>query len=234
MSVFHPPEAAAADHIEFGYWSDPLCIWALVAQPKLDHILELFGTCLQVHYHVVPVFGSVPWRLSRGPWADEGLAGRVESTRRIACEHGREDISGECWRRQTPASSWSPAVALEAVWCMERAGLVAPDTGAHYQRRIREAFFVDEQNVAHRTIQLALAEKLDIPRAPLEERLDDGSALALLWEDHRLKEELSIQGSPTYVFDDGRARLYGNFPAGVLEATVRELIRGRAPGCSDC
>lgn len=220
--------------LEFAYWSDPLCIWALVAQPRLDRLLDTFGDRLAVDYRVVPVFGSLPWRFSAGPWASAGIDGRVEATRRIAREHGRDDVTGECWRACVPASSWSPGAAIKAVCALERAGRVAPATGAAYQRRLREAFFVDHLDVAHRAVQLRLAEELDIPRAPVEQHLDDGTALALLWEDHRLREELQIQGSPTYVFDRGRARLYGNFPAGVLEATVRELIRGQAPGCSSC
>jgi predicted DsbA family dithiol-disulfide isomerase len=228
------PDPSSTSPIEFAYWSDPLCIWALVAQPRLDRLLESFGDRLRVDYHVVPVFGSVAWRFTQGPWAAGGIDGRVSATQRIACEHGRDDVSGECWRRRPPASSWSPGVAIKAVCSMERAGLAAPGAGAQYQRRVREAFFVDELDVAHRAVQLRLAEELDLPRPALEERLDDGSALALLWEDHRLREEQQIQGSPTYVFDGGRARLYGNFPAGILEATIRELIRGQSPGCSSC
>jgi hypothetical protein len=88
--------------IAFSYWADPLCIWALVAQAKLDRILEDLGAQLEVDYRIVPVFGSVPWRFSKGPWAVEGIDGRVVATRRIAEQSGRTDVSGECWRRCLP------------------------------------------------------------------------------------------------------------------------------------
>jgi hypothetical protein len=72
------------------------------------------------------------------------------------------------------------------------------------------------------------------PRASLERKLDDGSALAALWEDHAEKEALRIQGSPTYVFGGGRAQLCGDFAFGILSATVEQLIKGLAVGASAC
>lgn len=108
------------------------------------------------------------------------------------------------------------------------------EAGPTYQRALRERFFVGEANIALRRVQLEVAEELALPRAPIEQRLDDGSALAAVWEDHTEKERLRIQGSPTYVFDGGRAMLYGNFDYGILRSTVEELVRGAGPGGSAC
>lgn len=219
--------------LAFSYWSDPLCIWALAAQPKLDRVLVELGDKAKVDYRIVPVFGSVPWRFESGPWAREGVDGRVEATRRIAEQAGRTDVTGSCWRAM-PSSSWAPAVAIKAVFAAERLGEVAEGTGPRYQCAIRERFFVGCDNVAHRAVQLEEAERLAVPRASIETRLDDGSALAAVCEDHAEKERLRIQGSPTYVFDGGRAMLYGNFDERVLHAMVEELLRGMVPGGSAC
>lgn len=218
--------------LQFSYWSDPLCIWALVAQKKLDRVLTELGEHVRVDYRIVPVFGSVPWRFTSGPWAKDGVDGRVAATRRIAEQSGRTDVSGECWRRALPASSWAPAAAIKAVFALEEER--GDDFGAGYQRALRERFFVAEANIARRAVQLEVAEELGLPRAPIEARLDDGSALAAVCEDHAEKERLRIQGSPTYVFDGGRAMLYGNFDYGILRSTVEELVRGAGPGGSAC
>lgn len=205
-----------------------------MSQPKLDRIVEEFGDRIEVVHHIVPVFGSVPWRLREGAWAKGGVEGRVEVTRRIAVEHQREDIRGTCWHQDCPASSWSPGVAVKAVSALEAKELAPRGSAAEYLRRLRERFFVDEQNVARRAVQLHLAEEQRLDRAALERELDDGSALAALWEDYQRKEELRIKGSPTYVFDGGRAMLYGSFPFGILRATVEELVRGATTGGSHC
>lgn len=220
--------------VAFEYWSDPLCVWAFVAQTKLDQILDEAGDKLEVRYHIVPVFGSIPWRFSAGPWADQGVEGRIEATRRIAENNGRHDVSGECWAKDCPSSSWSSGAASKAVFGAENDGEIAPGRGAEFLLQLRERFFVDRLNIARRDVQLQVAERLEIPRASVERRLDDGSALAALWEDERRKQELKIQGSPTYVFDGGRAMLYGNFSFGILHATVEELVGGLSPGASRC
>ncbi len=216
------------DHIDFDYWSDPLCIWAYVAQPKLEHVLDAWGEQVHVSYHVVPVFGSVVQRFRDGKWAKAGPEGRAETTRRVAAEHGFE-VSGACWLGDCPASSWAAGVALEGVFAMEAAGEIEAGKGAAYQLAMRRRFFEDNENVARRRVQLELAEALSVPRAGLESRLDDGSALAALFEDHDRRQRMGIQGSPTFVFDGGRAMLYGNFSEDVLSATVAELVRGLHP-----
>lgn len=218
--------------IHFSYWSDPLCIWALVAQQKLERVLVELGERIRVDYRIVPVFGSVPWRFTQGAWAKDGVAGRVLATRKIAAEGGRKDVSGECWQRAMPSTSWSPAAAIKAVFALEDGR--GEEFGPLYQRALRERFFVDEKDISQRNVQLEVAEALALPRGPIERRLDDGSALAAVWEDHAEKERLHIQGSPTYVFDGGRAMLYGNFDYGILRSTVEELIRGAGPGGSAC
>lgn len=220
--------------LAFSYWSDPLCVWALVAQTKLDRILAEVGDRLTIDYRIVPVFGSLAWRFEHGPWAKEGIEGRVTATRRIAEQGGRSDVSGECWRTATPSSSWAPAAAIKAVFALAREGSVARDSGPTYQRTLRERFFVRDANIALRHVQLEVAEELGLQRGPIEARLDDGSALAAVCEDQAEKERLHIQGSPTYVFDGGRAMLYGNFDFGILHGTIEELLRGVDPGCSAC
>lgn len=220
--------------IRFSYWSDPLCVWAYVAQGKLDRLLAGHPHTLDVSYRVVPVFGSVRWRFEQGPWASEGVEGRVRKTAEIARRFDHPEVSGECWRVAGQTSSWSPGAAIKAVSLAQEAGVCAPQSTASYQRALRQTFFVDGLNIGLREVQLAVAEQCGIARAGIEAALDDGRALAALWEDHQERETLGIQGSPTYVFDDGRAILYGNVSERVINATVDELLGGMAAGRSEC
>ncbi|MCB9741862.1 MAG: hypothetical protein H6741_23660 [Alphaproteobacteria bacterium] len=222
------------EQVHFSYWSDPICIWAYVAQDRLERVLAEFGDELHVHYRVVPVFGSVLERFREGSWSAKGVAGRIEATRRVAHEHGHPEVSGEVWAKACPATSWTAGAAIKAVGDLEHAGLVDEGSLALYQWRLRQRFFVDEQNIAERRVQLGLAEELDLPRGAIEERLDDGRAMAWLFEDTMERERLGLRGSPSFVFNEGRAELYGNFPFGILQATVQELVNGMRPGASAC
>ncbi len=227
-------EKTPTQKLSFSYWSDPICIWAYLAQDKLDRVVADFGNHLAIETRIVPVFGSLAWRFSNGPWAAAGVDGRVEETRRLATELGHPEVSGECWKLSMPASSWAPGMAVKAVDALERAELIEAGTSGRYLRRLREVFFVENRNIARREVMLAVAEELAIARSAVEQRLDDGSALAAVWEDNEAREQLKIQGSPTYLFDGGRARLYGNFSYGILHATIEELLKGIKPGGSEC
>lgn len=220
--------------LSFTYWSDPLCIWAFVAQPRLDAVLGWYEDRVAVEYRIVPIFGSLPWRFREGSWAKGGVEARVAATQRVARQFGREDVTGEVWRDDTPASSWAPSLAIKAVFGMAADGQITERLAAAYQWRLRERFFVDDVNIARRAAQLAVAEELELPIAAIERRLDDGTALAALWEDHHARTEQKIAGSPTWVFDGGRAKLYGNFDEGVLQATVDQLVNGLDSGGTQC
>ena len=220
--------------LSFSHWTDPLCIWAFVAQDQLDRLLVEHAPRLAVDSRIVPIFGSVAWRFKHGPWSSGGVEARVRATAEIAQAHGHPEVDGACWRGDCPSSSWAPGAAIKAVWALEHAGHVEPGMTGHYQHALRRRFFVEAQNISRRSVQLEAAEALGIARAGIENSLDDGSALALLAEDLQEKERLKLQGSPTYVFDNGRAMLYGNFRYGVLHATVEELLRGLGPEGSAC
>ncbi|MCO4747486.1 MAG: DsbA family protein [Proteobacteria bacterium] len=217
----------------FSYWSDPLCIWAFVAQPKLDRVLAEFGDRIAVDYRVVPVFGSVPQRFRDGSWSKQGVEGRVAATRRIAEAQGRDDVTGEGWRKM-PASSWSPGASIKAVFALAEQGVIEAKCATDYQWRLRERFFLDDVNIAHRKEQLALVEACGIPTAKVEAMLDDGTALALLWEDHAEREKLGVRGSPSYVFDGGRTLFYGNFSYEPLRATIEAMVAGHYAQGSEC
>jgi predicted DsbA family dithiol-disulfide isomerase len=223
-----------SDLIPVAYWSDPLCIWAFVAQPRLEAVLAHHGARLSLEHHIVPVFGSVPQRFRDGAWAAQGPEGRAAATRRVARQHGREDVSGQVWIDDAPASSWSSGAAVKAVGLLEADERAQPGAMSAYLLAMRRAFFEENRNVGRRREQLALAESLGIDRAPMETLLDDGWGAAALFEDHDLQKAQHIVGSPTWVFDGGRAKLYGNFAEDILHETVRTLVAGLDVGGSAC
>ena len=53
---------------------------------------------------------------------------------------------------------------------------------------------------------------------------NSGEAHAALELDHQLAASYQIAGSPTFVFNEGRQKLYGNIGYRVIEANLKELI----------
>jgi predicted DsbA family dithiol-disulfide isomerase len=222
------------NRVQLAYWSDPLCIWAFVAQDKLNRVRAQFGDDIQLNLHIVPVFGSIPHRFREGSWKAPGVEGRIASMQRIALEHTGQEITCQVWRDDPPASSWTPGAAFKAVQLMVAADKAPEGCELAYLERMREWFFLENRNIARRDVQLALAESLGIPRAPLEACRDNGQAFAALWEDHQERERLKLRGSPTWLLAEDRAELFGNFPYELLEASIKALLAGVDPGGSRC
>ena len=73
---------------------------------------------------------------------------------------------------------------------------------------------------AIRLLQLSTIEL----QTEIQEALESGAALALLISDLEKKELYKLEGSPSYVLNSGRQKLYGNIGYKVIEANVKELF----------
>ncbi len=216
------------------YWSDPLCIWAFVGQRHLDTICTELQGALVVQQRIVPVFGSIAWRFSDGPWAQGGVHARVQATAEIAARFGCSNVDGRGWVLDCPASSWPAAAAVKAAYALVHGEHVTTAQADAFSWALRCAFFEDNLNIARREVQLHVAEHVGLPRAPLQNMLDSGQAMSLLWEDWNEKERLRVRGSPTWSFEDGREMLYGNVSLDVVRALIAQLRAGIDSGRTNC
>jgi hypothetical protein len=81
---------------------------------------------------------------------------------------------------------------------------------------------------------MEVADELNLPVASIEEKLRNGEAMAALCRDLELKDIHRVEGSPTYLLNEGRQRLYGNVGYRIIEANVVELLdqpEGQASWC---
>ena len=96
------------------------------------------------------------------------------------------------------------------------------------------AFFRDARDVSRSEVLWEVAGECGANVDALRACYDDGGALAGISRDTELMKELSVEGSPTYVLNQGRQKLYGNLGYKVIEANVEELLHRPAEGASWC
>lgn len=224
-----------SERVKVAYFSDVLCIWAYLAQVKVDEIREQLGDKVDVVCHFIPVFGDTSEKIGQG-WKDRGgFAGYGRHVFETAQRFAHVQVHPDIWTKNVPPSSAGCHLALKAVQRLCDRGLAAPGPLDQYARRtlveeyawrLREAFFARRSNIAERTVQLELAESLDISLEQLRKEIDDGSAFAALCADWELQKRQSVQGSPTWVFNEGRQKLYGNVGYRIIEANLKELLAG--------
>ena len=68
----------------------------------------------------------------------------------------------------------------------------------------------------------------------MQELLNNGLALAAVCRDAELRDEYKVEGSPTYVLNHGRQKLYGNLGYKIIEANVEEVLRRPMEAASWC
>jgi len=216
------------------YFSDVLCVWAYVAQVRLDEIVTHFGTDVRVDYRFCSVFGDSADKISRG-WAEKGgYEGFNRHLKEVARQFGHVEIHPDVWLTTRPASSDSAHLFAKAIQRLEANGSIAQADGrsasAEFMWRSRCAFFQECRDVSDRKVQRDIADQMGIPPTLVDTEIDSGAAFAALASDHQDRDRLRIEGSPTFVLNQGRQKLYGNVGYRVIEANVRELLRAPRAG----
>jgi predicted DsbA family dithiol-disulfide isomerase len=90
--------------------------------------------------------------------------------------------------------------------------------------QFRLAFFRDLRDVAARQCQIEIAQELNFPLDAIWDQVDNGSAFAAFCADLHAKEQHLIEGSPKFLLNDGRQKLYGNVGYRIIEANIDELM----------
>ena len=212
------------------HFSDLLCVWAYVAQVRIEEIRNQFGAAVAFDYRFCTVFGDAQGRISKR-WGERGgYQAFNRHLREIADGFGHVEINPELWLDTRPVSSAGIHLFLKAVqlWQEESPhhdGATAPSPQERAAWQLRLAFFRDGLDISRLDIQRSVAERLDIPVAALEKYIDNGHAFALLCRDLETEKQYRIEGSPTIVLNDGRQKLYGNIGYGVIEANLQELLK---------
>lgn len=212
--------------IRISYFSDVLCVWAYIAQVRLDELKTNFQDKIAIEYHFVPIFGNAREKLEQR-WRDKGgFQGYSQHVQDVAGKFNHITVHPEIWTAVVPPSSTSCHLFLHAIQLLELKGIV-PKSEKVFEKTIwtfREQFFTHLANVGDRAVQLEIAEKLGLPIAEIQAQIDSGEAYAQLSKDLDLVKEHTVAVSPTLIFNEGRQRLNGNVGYRVIEANIRELL----------
>ena len=209
--------------VKVSYFSDVLCIWAYIAQARIDAVREKFGDTVELDHRFCLVFGNTAAKV-RANWKDKGeYAGFNAHLRHVALQFSHVELHPEVWLKTRPPTSSSAHLFMTAVrqWQQEREAVVFDELLWAFRR----AFFRDCRDIARWGVQCELAEALGVDMAAIERRIHDGTAHARLASDYQDADKMRIEGSPSFVLNDGRQKLYGNVGFRIIEANIQELLR---------
>ena len=225
------------------YYSDVLCVWAYAAQVKLDELQRQFGDQIRVEYRFLHLFGNVAARIETG-WGHKGGASAYSrQVQQMAKRFEHIHIHPEIWIRNVPATSMSCHLFLKALQLLEKQGEISAARDERFGGksvfeeavwRCRLGFFRDLMDVANREYLEALASDMALPLASIRRQIDSGAAHAALCADFDAKDRQLVEGSPTFVLNEGRQKLYGNVGYRIIEASIHELLADPGDRASWC
>lgn len=215
--------------IVIDYYSDVLCVWAWIAQPRLEEIARQWETQVVLRHHFVDIFGDCHSKIPAAWGRDDGFEKFAEHVQHAAAPFTESSLHPDIWRVTRPRTSAQAHLLLRAV------GLVAGEAALKATAvQIRRAFFCEGKDISDMDLLLRIASQQELDQQAIARCFRDGSAIAALSGDLRSASESGLRGSPTWILNSGRQVLYGNVGYRVLSANIEELLRHPGDEASWC
>ena len=216
--------------VQIDYYTDVLCVWAWIAQPRLEELNRQWGDKLAIKHRYVDIFGDCHKKIPDSWGASDGFERFSAHVAKSVNAFEEISVNKDIWSKTRPHSSLQAHLVLKAAELV--AGCEAQERLA---LRVREAFFLEAQDIGNMDTLLELASNsLEGDHQELKQFLSNGRAMAGLSDDLRSASNLGVKGSPTWVMNDGRQILYGNVGYRILNANIEELINNPSGGASWC
>lgn len=211
------------------YYSDILCVWAWVAQRRIDELNKQLGDKIELKYHYLDVFGDATNKIST-QWQERGGYGGF-STHVVESASIYEDapVNTSIWSKTRPTSSANPHLVLKAIELT-----YSCQQSIELSLKFRQAFFVEAKDISHLDILFAIIEDAGLDSMQVNTAILDGSAMAGLMHNYQQAKTLGLKGSPSYIIDNGRQILYGNVGYRVLLANIEEQLNKPQSEASWC
>jgi len=215
--------------LQVDYYTDILCVWAWIAQRRVDEIEEKWGERVCIRHHCVNVFGDTITRIGK-KWSDRGsYAGFAEHVEESAAPYESAPVNPDAWRNVRPYTSAVAHLILKASELTK-----TPEDARKLAVRLRSSFFIEALDIGKIDVSLDIAGDAGFDKTDLLSAIDSGQAYAALMADYEQAQELRIKGSPSWVLNSGRQILYGNVGYRVLNANIEELAKSPVQEASWC
>lgn len=211
------------------YYTDILCVWAWIAQPRLEELQRQWGQQIEVRHRYVDVFGDAHSKITQRWGASDGFAKFNAHIAHSAEPFADTPVNPAIWTKPRPRSSLPAHLLLKAV------GIVSGgDAVKTMALQIRRAFFVEAQDIGHLSLLFELAKHQGLDSEALKAAVMEGGAMAELSADQHNARDLGVKGSPTWVLNEGRQILYGNVGYRILNTNIEELLKQPESEASWC
>ena len=217
------------DKVTIEYYSDVLCIWAWIAQRRLDELNQQLGDKVEIRYRYMNIFGDVHHKM-KSQWQDRGgFSGFAQHVKHSAEPYEDAIVHDNIWQSNQPTTSANAHLFLKAI------ELVAgSEFSGEIARQVRKAFYCECQDISNFSVLKSLIEPFEVNIESILQLINNGQAMAALMNDYKTANDNMLKGSPSYIIDNGRQVLFGNVGYRVLLANVEEQLKNPSNEASWC
>lgn len=222
--------------VQISYYSDILCIWAYVANRRMEHLIENFGDDIEIENHFCSVFSDARGKIET-QWKNKGgYSGYNAHVRGVAKKFPHVKVHESIWLENQPHTSASPHLFVKAVEIIERDEVESGAVQIPYRDRhstrvaweLRRAFFESAQDISDWSVHRQIADRVGVDYDLVDKKIRSSEAMAQLAVDYELSQKHDVTGSPTLIMNNGRQKLFGNVGYKLIEANVQEIMRSPA------
>lgn len=211
------------------YYTDILCIWAWVAQRRIDELNAQMGEKIEIRHRYIDVFGDVEKNINLH-WKERGsYEGFAEHVRKTSSTFENAPINSKIWTEVRPATSANAHLALKAVELS-----YDKQKSIDAALMLRSSFFNDAFNIGNLDVIYRLMTEFGLDDEAIKNSIHNGTAMAALMADYQKAKQDNIKGSPSYVIDGGRQILYGNVGYRIIHSNIEELLKHPQDEASWC
>jgi len=211
------------------YYTDILCVWAWIAQRRIDELESQWSEKIELRPHYIDLFGDTASRIGQ-QWQDRGgYEGFGKQVLESSSLYENASVNKEIWKKVRPATSANAHLLLKAIELAFSAS-----ASFSFATKIRESFFIETIDIGQLEILLTLSNEHGLDSEILKSHIDDGTAMAALMQDYQRAQKLGLKGSPSWVMNEGRQILYGNVGYRILNANIKEIINKPSDEASWC
>jgi predicted DsbA family dithiol-disulfide isomerase len=215
--------------LQIDYYTDVLCVWAWIAQKRIDELKQEWGERIEFRYHYLNLFANTEKRIGVGWQNKGGFAGFGQHVIDSASPYPDAKVNPSIWQTVRPKSSMNAHLLLKAIEIVDGA-----ESSARYSVKLRQQFFEQNEDIGNMKHLLSLADGCGFSVSALQDAIENGLAAAELAQDYQTAQELGVKGSPSWIMNAGRQTLYGNVGYRVLNANIKEMLEHRDQEASWC
>jgi len=238
LRLFHPAGVKFLSPVKIEYHSDILCIWAYIAQRRVEQLIKTFGDRVEVTAYFCSVFPNARGKIENQWGHRGGFEGYNAHVRKVAEKFPHIEVHDDVWLNAIPRTSAAAHLFVKAVEIIEASKDLVDGNSTPYLEKLstraawelRKAFFVTAKDISVWDTHRDVAENLGIDYDQIEHAIRSSEALALLEADYNFGLAKDVKGSPTFLMNEGRQKLFGNVGYKLIEANVLEVLEGTNEG----